>query len=178
MILPLKKRVIYSFTVFIYISAITANARMYLLSDLSDLSAVRSNSFPRDSITLIIMRHQYTSICSQILSTAQTDFRPTPWIPIPVLVTILPVLSTIYRFSKNRKYDFWVLSRETTLPFDGMSSARVSFPVNCRRQAKSGCTFRRTRLQGKAYWCTKGKSELWKPVRIAIQSKERTWRKI
>lgn len=150
------------------ICAITANAQMYLLSD---LSAVRPNSFPRDSITFIIMRHQYTSICSQILSTAPTDFRSTPWISTSPRYHPTHI-GSLNRFSKNRKCDFWVLSRETMLPFDGTSSARVSFPVNWRRQAKSGCTFQRTLLHGKHTGAQKGKAnyenrqgELWKPVK-------------
>lgn len=68
---------------------IITDAQMYILSD---LSAVRLNSFPRDSITLIITRYWRASIFSQILSAAQTDFRavhPPMNLPFPVLV-ILP----------------------------------------------------------------------------------------
>lgn len=111
---------------------------MYILSDLS--AVIRLNSFPCDFITLIITRYWRTSICSQILSVAQKTPRSTPVnSPMnspPVLVTLPSAHPTINRFSKIRKYDFWVLSRETTFPFDGTSSTRVSFPANCRRQVK------------------------------------------
>jgi len=68
----------------------------------------------------------------------------TNWFPVkphesPSPLSSLPfhfAYPTINRFSKIRKYDFWVLSRETTFPFDGTSSMRVSFPANCRRQVK------------------------------------------
>lgn len=137
---------------YIRVTYITTNGKIYLLSD---LSTVQTNSLPRDSITLIIILvHIY--LVSDFID-AQTDFRPASMNFHPPVLVILPAtLSTINRFSKNRKYDFWVLSRETTFPFDGTSSARVSFSANCRRQVKSGYTFRRTWLRGRRW--TEGES--------------------
>lgn len=157
----LKKVTLLSFDIWMYIriTYITANGKIYLLSD---LSTVQTNSLPRDSITLIIILvHIY--LLSDFIDGANR-FPAAPWISIPVLVILPAGLSTINRFSKNRKYNFWVLSHETTFPFDSMLSAWDSFSANCRWQVKFTCTFRRIRLHER--WCPEGESAQWKRMGI------------
>jgi hypothetical protein len=102
------------------------------------ISAVRLNSFPRDSITSRSLRDTGAHLFALRF---YQRYKPISGQPVWISPTLprypsIRAYSTINRFSKIRKYDFWVLSRETTFPFDGTSSTRVSFPANCRRQVK------------------------------------------
>lgn len=110
-------------TEYIRATYITTNGKIYLLSD---LSTIQTNSLPCDSITLIIILVHIYLLSDFIDGTnrfpaGSMNFHPR------ILVALPTALSTINRFSKNRKYDFWVLSRETTFLFDGTSSARFVF---------------------------------------------------
>lgn len=117
---------------------------------------IQINSFLCDSITLIIINIYLLFSIDKHKSISDQSHE----FPFPRVLVILPTaLSTINRFSKNRKYDFWVLSCETTFPFGGMSSVRVSFSANCRWQVKSECIFRRTWLYER---CTERESARWK----------------
>jgi len=115
-----KKVTLLSFVTMKYIRTtyITTNGKIYFLSD---LLTIQTNSLPRDSITLIIIL-VYIYLLSDFIDGANrfpagsVNFHPR------ILVTLPIIPSTINRFSKNRKYDFWVLSRETTFLFDDTSA--------------------------------------------------------
>lgn len=153
---------------------------MYLLSD---LSAVRPNSFPRDSITFIIMRHQYTSICSQILSTAQTDFRSPHEFPHPryhptrSLNHILPILekSKIRLLSAVARNDAAIrrhVIRESFVSGKLTATSKVWMHFSMNAIAQSILHKRET-------WTMKtGKASYKNRQGTTIQMEQRIWRKI
>lgn len=156
---------------------------MYLLSD---LSAVRPNSFPRDSITFIIMRHQYTSICSQILSTAQTDFRSPHEFPHPrsryhptrSLNHILPILekSKIRLLSAVARSDAAIrrhVIRESFVSGKLTATSKVWMHFSMNVIAQSILVHKRETQTMKT-----GKASYKNRQGTAIQKKQRIWRKI
>lgn len=146
----------------------------------SDLSVVRpDNVFTWFYYIDYYARHSYIHLytCYEILSTAETDFRPTPWISTPGLpLPFFPRPSNHKPVLEKSK-----IRLLSTVAWNDVPIRRYVVHANLvsgklptiRKTEQSRCIFRRN-----AHDCTKGvyrctKEKLWKSVKVAYNRKNK-----